>query len=136
VLRLAVLLIIYLFLWQLVAVIWRDLRRPTSGEAEQSRPLGRLLLVASGDASYQPGHGFPLYRLTRIGRGSDNSIVLDDGFTSTSHVELRYQDGTWWVLDLGSRNGTWVNDKRVRGQAPLRYGDVLTVGRVKMKLAR
>jgi hypothetical protein len=135
-LRLTVVIILYLFLWQVLVVIWRDLRRPTAGEAEQSRPLGKLLLVSSGDTSYQPGHSFALHRLTRIGRGSDNSVVLDDGFTSTSHAELRYQDGSWWVLDLGSRNGSWINDKRVRGQAPIRYGDVLTIGRVKLKLAR
>ena len=135
-LRFAVLLVLYLFLWQLVAVVWRDLRRPSSWETEPSKPIGRLFVVSSGGTTYQPGHSFPIYRITKLGRGSDNSVVLDDGFVSTNHAELRYQEGTWWVADLGSRNGTWINDRRVRGQTAAKYGDVLAVGQVKLKLSR
>lgn len=135
-LRFAILLVLYLFLWQLVAVIWRDLRRPSAGEGESAHSLGRLVVIDGGPTSYEPGHLFPLYGTTTLGRGPDNSIVLSDGFVSTSHAALSFRDGSWWLADLDSRNGTWVNGEKISGEVRLRPGDVVAVGQVKMKLAR
>ncbi len=134
-LRFALLLALYLFLWQVVAVVRRDLRRPAPGETETA-PAARLIVVDGGPTSYRPGHSFSVLGTTTIGRGPDNAIVLGDPFVSTSHAVLTQRDGEWWLADLDARNGTWVNAERVKGEAHVRPGDVISVGQVKLKLAR
>src|SRR5580698_9672314 len=63
-----------------------------------------------------------------IGRDSANDIVfLNDSMVSRSHAEVQFRDGRWLLLDLGSRNGTIVNGRRVR-QHPLKGGDRIQCG--------
>ncbi|HVF53596.1 MAG TPA: DUF3662 and FHA domain-containing protein [Actinomycetota bacterium] len=62
-----------------------------------------------------------------IGRMSGCDIVLDDANASRRHAELRHHDGTWTVVDLGSTNGTNVNDRRVK-EHDLEEADRLTIG--------
>ena len=134
-LRFAIVAVLYLFLWQVIAVIWRDLRRPAPEEAQARGTAGQLVVVSGGSTSYQEGHSFSIVGTATIGRGAGNSVVLSDGFVSTNHAALTFRDGEWWLKDLDARNGTWVNDERVNGEARIQPGDVLTVGQVKLKLA-
>jgi general secretion pathway protein E len=66
--------------------------------------------------------------LTSIGRGPENSITIFDEKASRKHCVIEpYGDGAWAVRDLGSRNGTRVNDAKVVLQI-LRPGDVVAIG--------
>ncbi|MDO4890710.1 MAG: DUF3662 and FHA domain-containing protein [Coriobacteriaceae bacterium] len=68
------------------------------------------------------------YTIMGIGRGTDNSIVVNDINASRKHAELRYEDdGSWSIIDLNSTNGTQVNGRRI-GSARLNPGDRITVG--------
>jgi pSer/pThr/pTyr-binding forkhead associated (FHA) protein len=63
-----------------------------------------------------------------IGRDVTNDVVvLNDSKVSRLHAELQFRDGRWLLLDLGSRNGTIVNGRRVR-QHPLKGGDRIECG--------
>ncbi|MEO3927786.1 FHA domain-containing protein [Micromonosporaceae bacterium B7E4] len=73
-------------------------------------------------ATYQPD------RRTRIGRAPDNTIVLDDLLVSRYHAELLRTPAGLTLVDLGTRNGTFVNGRRV-STAELRPGDLLSFGR-------
>ena len=48
-----------------------------------------------------------------IGRGDECSIQLDDEIVSRKHVEFYYDNGKWWVSDLTSSNGTYINGKKI-----------------------
>src|SRR5439155_506440 len=50
------------------------------------------------------------------------------GVVSALHAELRFADGEWRLADLGSRNGTYVNERRLHAPVPLRPGDVIGLG--------
>jgi diguanylate cyclase (GGDEF)-like protein len=63
-----------------------------------------------------------------IGRSSSCDIVLDVDSVSRQHARLEERDGAMWVTDLGSTNGTFVDDAAVR-ERPLRDGDRIRVGR-------
>ncbi|MCY4087335.1 MAG: DUF3662 and FHA domain-containing protein [Actinomycetia bacterium] len=69
-----------------------------------------------------------------IGRGRDCDIVLDDPGASRRHAELRRDDGGYVIVDLGSTNGLEVNGKRIE-TAQLAPGDLLTIGRTKLRFA-
>ncbi|MGE5618129.1 MAG: FHA domain-containing protein [Sphingomonadaceae bacterium] len=80
------------------------------------------------------GHTFPLCGTTTVGRGPENTITLTDGYVSTRHAVIDYRDGAWWLSDLNSRNGTWVNGERISSPVRLRPGDLVAFGPVKVKL--
>jgi pSer/pThr/pTyr-binding forkhead associated (FHA) protein len=64
-----------------------------------------------------------------IGRKPGNNLVLEwDGAVSRYHAELEFAAGCWFVTDLDSANGTWVNGKRIDAKKALRVGDELRVG--------
>jgi hypothetical protein len=63
-----------------------------------------------------------------IGRGSDAGIKLDDDYVSTRHARIAASGDQWFVEDLGSTNGTFLNGMRVAAPAVLQPGDQLQVG--------
>jgi hypothetical protein len=63
-------------------------------------------------------HERVFFRTFRIGRDASCELALDDPLISRRHAEVRLEDGRWWVVDLGSRNGTRLDARRVE-RAPL-----------------
>lgn len=66
----------------------------------------------------------------RIGRGQACGVRLDSAEVSREHVNVYFQEGTWWLRDCGSRNGTTLNGQQVRGTGPvrLRSGNQIVLG--------
>jgi len=58
-----------------------------------------------------------------LGRSSENDIAILDKHVSRRHAVIRYQDGVFTIADLGSINGTFVNDRQVIEPFPLFFGD-------------
>lgn len=133
VLRLIFLAMLYAFLWLVVRALVRDLR---AAAREPTRELGRLVVVASPSGEPPVGAAFALDAITSLGRDVNNSIVLDDEFVSTTHVALTYRGRAWYVEDLGSTNGTFVNGSQVDALAPIAFGDEIQVGQVRLRLER
>lgn len=69
-----------------------------------------------------------------IGRAPDCSIVLTDDYSSSKHTRIRRVDDTWFVEDLESTNGTWVNRKRITTATAISVGSVISVGRTNFKV--
>lgn len=67
-----------------------------------------------------------------IGRATSSSIVLADPRVTRHHTKIIAQRGTFFAIDLGSANGTWVNGFRVESH-PLRPGDILDIGGVRFR---
>ncbi len=138
-LRIVLLLLLYGFLGVLAWLVWRDLKKGSSVAATAtSAPRGaRLTVVASGDSGYAEGHQLPLGTVTTMGRELSNDIVIPDGYASTRHARVERQgDGRFWLVDLGSSNGTQLNGQLVRPNVPvpLDTGDVIKVGKVELKM--
>jgi pSer/pThr/pTyr-binding forkhead associated (FHA) protein len=65
---------------------------------------------------------------TKIGKGPQNDIILPDASVSATHVMISFADGVFTLNDLGSRNGTFVNDARVTDSRKLEHGDLIKMG--------
>ncbi|HZU06898.1 MAG TPA: FHA domain-containing protein [Chloroflexota bacterium] len=63
-----------------------------------------------------------------LGRGRDNDLVLPDRAISRRHARLQRLPDGWLLIDLHSRNGTWVNGERVTGPYLLQDGDLIALG--------
>ncbi len=137
-LRLAFILLLYLFLFQLVQVTRRDLISRAAGpsteqNADRDRPESRvatLVIADPGSTGLPPGIDVPLSVISSIGRHPSNLVPFDDPSVSGEHAEITFVRERWWVRDLSSTNGTLVNGERIDGPTPLRSGDVVQFGRV------
>ena len=68
-----------------------------------------------------------------IGRSPQSEVQIDQESVSRNHCRIRFEHGEFLVHDLGSTNGTYVNDNLVQEEARLRHGDQLKVGRTILK---
>jgi len=71
-----------------------------------------------------------------LGRSRCCDCVISDLTVSRMHATLRRLDGSWWLLDVGSSNGTSVNGCRVTDAVEVRPGDEIALGRSRFILAR
>jgi hypothetical protein len=125
--------LLYLFLFGVVRVLLRDLR---SAAREPVTALGRLIVVSSEVEEPPIGATFQLDAVATLGRDVNNTIVVDDPFASTEHAVLSFRGRAWYLEDLGSTNGTYLNGSPVDGLAAVTFGDELQVGRVRFRLER
>ena len=63
-----------------------------------------------------------------IGRDPDCNVILDDANVSRYHARLVFHNAAIWVQDVGSRNGVFLNEKRVVRHKQLSPGDELVIG--------
>ncbi len=131
--RLLFLALLYLFLARVIRALLRDLRAATREPADRH---GRLVILESPSGEPVPGRSFGLDVITPLGRDVNNAIVIDDAFASADHAVLTFRGQSWYVEDLASTNGSYVNGLRVDGVAPLGFGDELQIGQVRMRLER
>jgi hypothetical protein len=131
--RLAFLALLYLFLARVVRSLLRDLR---AAAREPGASLGRLIVIESPAGDPEQGRSFDLDAITTLGRDVNNAIVVDDPFASAEHAVLTYRGRSWYVEDLGSTNGTFVNGRAVAAVSPLGFGDEVAIGQVRMRLER
>jgi pSer/pThr/pTyr-binding forkhead associated (FHA) protein len=86
------------------------------------RPVAAALCGADGQRSALAG------KATRIGRSSDNDIVLPDIKVSRHHAVITDNGTTFVITDLRSANGVWVRGQRIDLSAELREGDRVRIG--------
>jgi hypothetical protein len=75
----------------------------------------------------EPGRAFPAADGAKIGRDATCALRLDDDNASREHAALRWVRGRFYIVDLKSTNGTFVNDQKVK-QAALKDGDRVRIG--------
>jgi len=134
-LRIAVVFLLYLFVYQVVRVIVRELRTAGADQTVASQ-YGSLVVTNPGQSGLTPGKRFPLGPVNTIGRSMDNDIPLNDSFLSGEHAMLQWDGQAWTVEDLESTNGTRLNGQEVVQPTSLDYGDTIQVGHIDLKLSR
>ncbi len=71
-----------------------------------------------------------------IGRGPDCTLVVSDDYASTRHARLYIRNGQWFVEDLGSTNGTYVDRMRIAGSTPVSLGSTIRIGDTSLELRK
>lgn len=125
--------LVYLFLGMIMAGITREMsvRLPMATSHTSAISYGRMrVLQAGSDNQLQPGTVLVLHPETRLGARRGNSILLRDRYISGNHARLRWDGVSWWVEDMNSTNGTFVNRKRVQPGFPetISFGATLQLG--------
>jgi pSer/pThr/pTyr-binding forkhead associated (FHA) protein len=143
ILKVAFLVLLYLFIWRIVRTASRDIRVPQESfvmqpaAAPTSPPRPGLLVVArSPTLPKGDEHALDSAPLT-VGRSADNDVELrGDRFASAAHARFDPRPDGVWLEDLGSTNGTFVNGVKVDGARRLAHGDVVRVGETDLRYER
>ena len=144
-LKIAFLVLLYLFIWRIVRSAAQDLRlpqesmilRPAQVAAMLPQPvareLGRLVVVQS--PAIAPGVSFPIDSSSlSIGRGGTNDVQIEsDEYASTRHARFEPRRDGVYVDDIGSTNGTYVNGVRLTRERRLIAGDLIRVGETDLR---
>ena len=92
--------------------------------------MPRLIVLARNSSVRQINIAGPS---TTIGRAADNRVCIDSDKVSRQHALIEWTGDRYLLADLGSRNGTYLNDERVIGTRPLGNGDAITVGDCRLR---
>jgi pSer/pThr/pTyr-binding forkhead associated (FHA) protein len=96
----------------------------------RTRPTSASLEVVDGQFA---GASFQVDKpVCSIGRGPENDVRIRDVTISASHATLLRKGTTWYVVDLRSANGTFVNGSRVAGEREIRSGAAIRLGAVEV----
>jgi pSer/pThr/pTyr-binding forkhead associated (FHA) protein len=145
--RAGFLLLLWLFIWAVLRILRTDIYAPTGvvmmrrglplrgarSPGKQSRSAGaRYLVVIEGALA-----GTRIQLGTQpvlIGRADDSTLVLTDDYASTRHARLSPRGGDWFVEDLGSTNGTYLDRSNVTTAVRVPMGTPVHVGKTVIEL--
>ncbi len=102
---------------------------PTPEAAEEQTHPPSMLHSVNKDITYE----LKKHDLI-IGREEGDLILKGDDAASRLHAKILYQGDAYWIEDLGSTNGTWINGRRITGKSPLKRGDILQIGNTLFEL--
>ncbi len=141
-LKFGFLAVLYLFLLWMARSALKDLRRSAVEASSQpaadatgmhtagspARAGGTPKLRVGSGAGLKVGAAYDLSQGALLGRGDQADIVLEDSFASSRHARLVPHGDVIVLEDLGSTNGTYLNDEPLRGPQPLHPGDRIRIG--------
>jgi len=144
ILRYSLLAAIWLFFIYAARMVWVEVRRSRAEQAAQAPAAAttaadkamalRLRVV---DPPQRRGRVFELGDEVTVGRSPGCAVPLDDdNFASSIHARVFRRSGELWLEDLGSTNGTWLNDERLNDPVRLRRGDRVKIGSTVLEVAR
>jgi pSer/pThr/pTyr-binding forkhead associated (FHA) protein len=149
--KIAFLLVLYLFVARAVRAVVLDVfgpraerRRPRNRPSPPPRPVPRAgpgrparrlprELVVTDEGGR---HTAPLKDTMTVGRAATCDVILRDTYVSNVHARIFERDGAWWLEDLGSTNGTYVNRTRVSTPTAVGPGDEVRMGKATLELRR
>jgi pSer/pThr/pTyr-binding forkhead associated (FHA) protein len=141
-LELCLLALVWLFFLRVLRAVWTEVRGPSTTVARPAATGGRRaspvrrrgtprLVVL--EPKERKGRSYDLRDEQTVGRAAGCQITLDDTYVSQLHARVFTKDGAWYVEDLGSTNGTYLNTKRVSGALALKRGDRIKIGATVME---
>jgi hypothetical protein len=144
VLKLAFLVLLYLFIWRIVRSAARDVRMPQEsfvlapgsvpGLGEEPQVQSGRLVVVKSPALDEDDELILDSAALLLGRGSGNDVNLArDEFASSNHARVEPRRDGVWVEDVGSTNGTYLNGIRLTRAKRLTPGDILRVGETELR---
>lgn len=135
-LQVLVMVVALLFFARVLRVAVVQARPADQGSRRSRRKDSTALALEFIEPDEMAGQRIDVDLAVVIGRGADCDISLSDTYLSTRHARIANDAGDLSIEDLGSTNGTYVNQELLRGRVLLERGDVIQVGGVLLEVVR
>jgi pSer/pThr/pTyr-binding forkhead associated (FHA) protein len=126
ILRVMMVIMLYAFLGWALLTLWRDLKHQREILSAQKTPSIELEIQIGDTLQKQKYHGPEI----TIGRNPSCECSLDSGTVSANHSRISFYKNQWWVEDLESTNGTFLNSEQVSAPTVIAHNDQLRCGEV------
>lgn len=151
--RVAFLAVLWLFVIAAIGVVRTDLLGTVASKARRIRNQPAPPQPPRPQRPAKPGRGTPRFLVVTegglsgmsidltdqqitMGRANDATLVLNDDYSSSYHARIFPQDGQWFVEDLGSTNGTYLDRQKVARPTPVPVGVPIRIGKTVLELRR
>ena len=125
------------FLMRLTGYLLTDMKLQNKRLRSSVKKTARArLVVLQAEDRNLVGHEYPLNKEIAFGRASDNDVSLRDNFVSHHHAIISLHHNQYLLEDLGSSNGTYLNDLPLNGRAYLKNKDIIRIGYLTMRFER
>lgn len=120
--------IIYLFIFSIIRLIYLDIRG-MDGISTDDRVY--LKLINRKDSlPFKIKEYYSIDEAITLGRHGDNNIVIKDPFVSKRHFQIIEDEGEFYLEDLNSANGTYLNGDKIFDVVKLNDGDIIRIGQL------
>lgn len=120
--------IIYMFIFSIIRLIYLDIKNikgVTSDENAYLKLINRL-----DSLPYKIKDHYSIGNRLTLGRKGDNDIIVKDPFVSKYHLQIMEDEGDFFLEDLNSANGSFLNGEKIQDAIKLMNGDRITIGNV------
>lgn len=147
ILKYVFLAVLYIFVARAVRAVMIELRpagastatrsqQPTQSKSTSRRTKKAPKRAVIVEGSSTSGKNFELGKELTIGRADKCHVILDDTYVSQVHARVFPRGESFFIEDLGSTNGTYLNRKRVGGATELQRGDRVKIGKTVLEMRR
>ncbi|HNB52764.1 MAG TPA: FHA domain-containing protein [Anaerolineales bacterium] len=120
---------LFVFLGWAIYTLWASLRQEALAVSHQKIPA--LTLNSTDELAEEYYYIQPVIN---VGRGTTNDLVINNDTVSNHHARLAYNLNQWWLQDLNSTNGTYINGQRLLTSTVLTTGDLIGFGEVNLTI--
>lgn len=130
IIRYIFIILIYYFLFGIIRLIYLDIKSINRmNQRQYNRPYLKLI-NRKEMLDFDIQEFYDLDQVTTIGRGKQNSIKLLDRYISSNHAKIVEDEGEYFLEDVGSINGTYLNNEKIADVVRLKNGDRIGIGQV------
>jgi pSer/pThr/pTyr-binding forkhead associated (FHA) protein len=148
-LKIFLLVLLYLFFLRVLRAVWTEVNVPRTADAAAgppaAKPRARQRRATRAGKGAHPrlkvlepagvrGRSYDLADEVTLGRAGGCQVPLEDAYASQVHARVFPRDGKWYVEDLGSTNGTYLNRRRVAGPVVMKRRDRLQIGNTVLEM--
>lgn len=121
-------IIIYLFIFSIIRLIYLDIRNVDFRKVDDTAYLKLINRIDS--LPFKMKEHYSIEDSITLGRNTNNDIYIKDPFISKRHFQIVEDEGEFYLEDLNSANGTYLNQDRIQDVVKLHNGDNIRVGNI------
>lgn len=126
---------LYFIIYYSLKIMYKDIKGGKRGKRRKAQIAHGLEVVKSSQLdNLRPGSIIPIRQTLTFGRKDDNDVVVRDEFISGYHARIIIKNNVFYIEDLQSTNGTFINGEKIEGRAKIEVNDEIKLGNVVFKV--
>ncbi|AKL93718.1 FHA domain containing protein [Clostridium aceticum] len=130
IIRYIFIILIYYFIYHIIKLIYLDIKHINNKQKKHFNSPYLKLVNRKESLGFEVQEFYDLKDVLTIGRRKDTDIQLLDKFISSQHAKITVDEGEYFLEDLGSINGTYLNGTQIQDAVKLKTGDRIGLGQV------